>query len=169
MKNKPRIYRAKGDRWSREKAQLIGERLASMNSVTPSLVVEDARNPKSPLHECFDWDDGIAAEKWRLAQARNVINCIITYEPSKHGEDLEVRAFYHVAHPVESEETGCEEERVVRYAQIDEVQQRADFRAQVIAQAKAELNGWRERWKAYADVFGAVFRSIDEFDKGEAG
>lgn len=167
---KPRIYRAKGDRWSREKAQLIGERLASMGSVTPSSVVEDARDPKSPLHECFDWDDGIAAEKWRLAQARNVINCIITYEPSKQGEDLEVRAFYHVMHPAEVEPSDSEEEEiVVRYAQIDEVQQSADFRAQVIAQAKAELNGWRQRWKAYADVFGAVFRSIDEFDKGEAG
>lgn len=39
----------------------------------PVDVVEYARNPETALHECFEWDDGKAAEKFRLFQARQLI------------------------------------------------------------------------------------------------
>lgn len=39
----------------------------------PHAVVEFARNPRTALHESFEWDDGEAAEKYRLWQARHVI------------------------------------------------------------------------------------------------
>jgi hypothetical protein len=38
----------------------------------PLDVVEAARPAKAPLHPCFDWDDKIAAEKYRLQQARMI-------------------------------------------------------------------------------------------------
>ena len=41
--------------------------------LTPDAVVEDAKSPKSPLHEHFDWDDSVAAVKWRIEQARTLI------------------------------------------------------------------------------------------------
>jgi hypothetical protein len=41
--------------------------------ITPEQVVEVARDPSSPLHPLFVWDDGEAAEKYRLDQARGVI------------------------------------------------------------------------------------------------
>jgi hypothetical protein len=34
------------------------------------MVVEAARDPNSPLHSAFTWDDAEAAEQYRLAQAR---------------------------------------------------------------------------------------------------
>jgi len=36
-------------------------------------VVEDAKDPMSPLHNRFDWDNSIAGDKWRLHQARQLI------------------------------------------------------------------------------------------------
>lgn len=42
-------------------------------AVTPSLVVEAAKDEDSPLHECFIWDDAQAAQEYRLIQARRVI------------------------------------------------------------------------------------------------
>lgn len=36
-------------------------------------VVEAARNPASPLHACFEWADDVAAEGYRLEQARRLI------------------------------------------------------------------------------------------------
>jgi hypothetical protein len=41
--------------------------------VTPEALVEAARDPDSPAHPYFDWDDSVAAVKWRLAQATSMI------------------------------------------------------------------------------------------------
>lgn len=39
----------------------------------PEEVVEAARHPDSPLHSKFEWDDSVAAENYRLNQARTLI------------------------------------------------------------------------------------------------
>ena len=44
--------------------------------LNPKDVVREASNPKSPLHNWFDWDDNEASEKWRLHQARMLITTI---------------------------------------------------------------------------------------------
>ena len=45
-------------------------------SLTPEIVVEEAKSPKSPLHKAFDWSDTKAAKKWRLHQARQLIRAV---------------------------------------------------------------------------------------------
>jgi hypothetical protein len=45
--------------------------------LTPEKVVEYARKENSELHKGFEWDDSIAAGKFRKEQARHIINCII--------------------------------------------------------------------------------------------
>ncbi len=39
-------------------------------------VIDEARDPDSPLHTEFDWDDSVAAEKWRREQARELIRTV---------------------------------------------------------------------------------------------
>ena len=51
-------------------------KLAAKGTVTPSAVVESARKKTSPLHECFEWDDIKAGEKFRLTQARQMIRSV---------------------------------------------------------------------------------------------
>jgi len=60
-----------------EKAKLL-EAIAEENDgdLTPGAVVETARNPRHPLHQCFDWDDKSAAAKQRLATARQLISSV---------------------------------------------------------------------------------------------
>lgn len=41
--------------------------------VQPAAVVEAARDPESPLHDYFEWDDTAAAERYRLVQARHLL------------------------------------------------------------------------------------------------
>lgn len=41
--------------------------------LTADLVVEDAEDPDSPLHDAFEWDDENAAYNHRLTQARTLI------------------------------------------------------------------------------------------------
>lgn len=41
--------------------------------LSPAIVVDDARSSDSPLHEYFEWDDAVAAEKYRHVIARGLI------------------------------------------------------------------------------------------------
>lgn len=45
-------------------------------AITPDMVVEAARDPASPLHECFEWDDAAAAQAHRRDQARALLRSI---------------------------------------------------------------------------------------------
>lgn len=49
------------------------EKLGADALLTPEVVVEAARDPRSPLHTQFQWDDGLAGEAYRLQQARALI------------------------------------------------------------------------------------------------
>lgn len=39
-----------------------------------SRVIEEARNPSSPLHGLFEWDDEQAAKAYRYKAARDIVN-----------------------------------------------------------------------------------------------
>lgn len=57
----------------------------------PKIVVDEARDESSVLHEMFDWDDSSAAEKYRLNQAMHIITSVtVTYK------DKEVDVYYNV-------------------------------------------------------------------------
>lgn len=51
--------------------------LERSHRLTPSAVVEAARDAASPLHPLFEWDDDLAAEAYRLDQARAVIRTVL--------------------------------------------------------------------------------------------
>lgn len=55
--------------------------LEKKGRLTPRAVVEAARDPNSPMHACFEWDDSVAGDKWRIEQARRLIRTVrIVYE-----------------------------------------------------------------------------------------
>ncbi len=53
-------------------AELRG--LVKDNILDPAVVVSAARSENSPLHSYFTWDDGEAAEQFRLIEARKLIS-----------------------------------------------------------------------------------------------
>lgn len=82
-------------------AQKVGEEIKSLSGkdgdkpVKPQEIVEYARNNKaSELYKCFEWNDSLAAERYRLVQARNVVNSIIyvveTVEEGKEPQKVKV-------------------------------------------------------------------------------
>lgn len=44
--------------------------------LTSGDLVAAARNPDHPLHDMFEWDDTVAAEKYRIDQAREIIRSV---------------------------------------------------------------------------------------------
>lgn len=53
------------------------ERIESLyGSLTPENVLNASRSPNAVLHTLFEWDDNVAAEHYRLQQARTILNNI---------------------------------------------------------------------------------------------
>lgn len=74
------LFNADADRVASEIEQIGDE-------VTAAQIVEKARDSNSELHKCFEWDDSIAAEKYRLEQARYVLRVLIIKRPDESEND----------------------------------------------------------------------------------
>ena len=62
--------------------------------LTPGLVVIAAENPGHELHDRFEWDDSIAAARYRLTQAAAIIRSVkVTVERGPDKDPIRVRAF----------------------------------------------------------------------------
>jgi hypothetical protein len=54
--------------------QKVFDEISSIgDSYTLQQVVDKGRNKDTELHKCFEWNDTVAAEKYRCEQARHVI------------------------------------------------------------------------------------------------
>ncbi len=120
--------------------------------LTPEAVVDAARVKSCPLHKCFEWDDTEAAAAWRLHQARNLLRVCVQILPNdKAGTECKV----FVSLTPDREETGG------GYRLLTRVLSQADQRAQLLADALAELRVFQAKYEALtelADVFAAVRR-----------
>lgn len=61
---------------SKEKADYITSLADANGYISPSRVIEAARDPKSPIHTDFEWDIQAAAEQYWLDQARTLIRFV---------------------------------------------------------------------------------------------
>lgn len=153
------IYKAaKGSILTDEQAQTYGDHIAKTFSnghleVTPEDVLSDAKRKRSPLHNFFEWEDSVAAEKYRVQQARYMLRSIRVVVEKEAVE--ETRAFV----PVVIREPEKEPRKVyttVQYALSDE-----QLRQQTIEYALKQLENWRNRWNEYTELADAL-RAVDE-------
>jgi hypothetical protein len=110
--------------------------------LTPDLVIQDAKNPKSPLHDEFEWNDKAAAHQYRIEQARKVIQ---TYWVSVKTETTTVEVPYFVRDP----EAVNGEQGYVSNAVI---MKKPELAARVFMTETAKAHSYLNRAMAYADV-----------------
>ena len=61
--------------------------------LTTKAIVDESRESEAVLHGCFEWDDTVAAEKYRQHQAGDMVRCLVTIEKSDETDDpIVVRA-----------------------------------------------------------------------------
>lgn len=81
--------------------QPVRERLAQLEQthgrLTPNVVVNDAKQKKSPLHDLFPWDVEEAAQKYWLHRAREIIQSVRLV--SSNTETVRVDAPFYVRDP----------------------------------------------------------------------
>lgn len=65
-----------------QQAGVLCSRLEAEGRLTAKTLLDECRDENSPLHDEFEWNDGIAAEKYRENQARHIISCLVTVHES---------------------------------------------------------------------------------------
>lgn len=131
--------------------ELLRERMKG--ELTPRDVVDDARNPNSPLHSFFEWDDSAAAEEHRLGQARGLIRAVVAVYTRKNQPAIRTRAYVHIP-----------EGKTSHYRETSQAMSLSKTRNMVLQRAWTELQAWKRR---YADLkeFSDLVDVIDEVGK----
>ncbi len=148
MKTESRID-AKGVQEYGERLEILAEQ--DNDQIEPVVVVDDARNKLSPLHDLFEWDDSVAAHQHRLAHARLLIRSIEVVI-KRDGKKFQTRAFHNVII-----KRNDHTERA--YAAVERVMSEPELRQQVIEKALKELESWQRRYSEYKEL-GIVFTVI---------
>lgn len=89
-------------------------------ALTPKIVLDEARDPNHPLHGSFEWDDSVAGEKYRLGQARKLLQ--VRYKQEVGGEVRDLRAFM-VSRPTAAadDDPDAEERPDSEYVPVEEI------------------------------------------------
>jgi hypothetical protein len=119
-------------------------------TITPAIVLEAARKPKSPLHAHFLWEDGEAAEKYRLLQAANLIRRIKVEYMVGPERSVQIRAFHNVREEDESLTASG------TYASAEEVMATDTYRDQLMRQCLRDIRAFREKYAMLEEVAGVL-------------
>jgi 1,4-alpha-glucan branching enzyme len=141
-----------GEHLERLRAQCKGE-------LTPQDVLNDAKHNNSPLHSFFEWNDGDAAEKYRLQQARGLIRAVVAIYTSPDKPAVRQKAYVHIAEP-----------GAPHYRETGHAMSQKGTRDLVLKQAWQEFQSWRKRYetlKEFSDLFEVADKVADKLIKLE--
>lgn len=99
-------------------------------------VVNESRAENAVLHNCFEWNDEIAAEKYRKTQAEDIIRAIVVVNEEQK-EPVKVRAIVHVQSS---------------YQPISVVVNDKDKLSELLASALRELQAFRRKYESLASL-----------------
>lgn len=119
----------------------------------PADVVADAKNPNSPLHSYFEWNDGAAAEAYRLQQARGLIRSVVAIYTRPEEPAIRAKAFVHIP-----------EKGAPHYRSMPDALSKTKTRQLVLQRAWRELQAWRQRYRDLKE-FSALVDVIAEIEK----
>lgn len=147
-------------------ASTVGTVLESIEArdgnVTSQSFLEYSRPEDSATHSMFEWDDSIAAEKYRLRQAGAIINQLevkLVFENSPtHEAEIKVvpiKAFMNVSAKAPTE-AGV-------FINAVTVQQEDEYRKTVLQNALSELRAFQRKYSNFSE-FSKVFDAIKEIE-----
>lgn len=129
------------------------KKLGRGGSLTAESVVDAARDKASPLHTCFTWDNGKAAQKWRLHEARNLIRVYSTREMAKDEPDTD---HVFVSLRADRSEGG--------YRSLTRVLSDTELRQKLLADAFEDMRYFKTKYKRLSEL-NAVFSAMDAAER----
>lgn len=118
--------------------------------LTTKDIVDESRDESAALHKCFEWNNEIAAEKYRQKQAGDMIRCLVSVV--KHDDSdvpIAVRAI------VKTNE---------KYEPITVTMRSEEKTAVLLMDALNDIDRFKKKYAELSDL-SAVFNAMDEFEK----
>lgn len=134
--------------------QKIGEALETIaakagGKLTPPAIVDAARNRQHVLHKHFEWDDAVAAQSFRLDQARSIVSAI--HIISDETESGYTRGFLSI-----------HERDGTAYRTHAEVISSADLQSKVLAMAERDLLAFEARYRSLTDICNLIRKAREQ-------
>jgi hypothetical protein len=132
-------------------AQKVADEISEIgDSATPKEILDKARDSNTELHKCFTWDNDVAAERWRLQQARQIVCCLVVKETEDEEAEGKpaIRMFYKTEHSEGYKPTAF----ILR--DQDEYQK-------LLKRAYAEMKAFSEKYRTLSEL-ETVFEAIDQ-------
>lgn len=108
---------------------------------TLSDVVEKARDSRSEMHNCFEWDDSIAGQKYRESQAGNMIRQLVIVRGNEDKpEKTNIRVFI---------STG---KRDNTYTSTRLIMKKQDEYEALLERALAELRAFKQKYSILSEL-----------------
>jgi len=124
----------------------VMDRLAEENRLNAPDLVNESRPENAPLHPEFEWDDSVAAEKWREEQASALIRHLVV-RIEANDQEYPTRQYFMV------------QKELNTYEPIQVILRDEDKTAMLLEQAKRELQAFKAKYaglKELADVIKAI-------------
>ena len=127
--------------------QKIGEALEKIGgadgTLEPEAVVEAARPKRHVLHQFFEWRDDVAAEAYRLDQARRIVRCIRIVAEDDGPSRL---AYVSITDRTQGR----------RYVPTSALIDNTRLQLQVLEAAERDLLAWERRYRDLTDLCDLV-------------
>ena len=132
-------------------AKDVMDQLSAEGRLSPMDLVEASRPEDAPLHNEFEWNDTIAAQKWRERTGRIMIASIVVTQEAEE-EEKPIRAYFNI-------ERGTHEYIPTEVIFSDEAK-----RERLLDIAKRELLSFKSKYQSLTELAG-VMDAIDEVMK----
>ena len=144
---------------SAEKVALHLQKLEEeKGSVTREDFLDSARPEDSEMHKLFEWDDSIAAEKYRLEQSNKIIHSIkITVKEQEDKEPVTMSAFV-IPGYTEGKAVGPKG----GYINIRKAVDNVDTRAEILNDARKSTRWFMDKYRAITEL-SEVISAMEDF------
>lgn len=154
-----------------DQAQPLGELLESLGE---SYTLEDAvnaiRDDDHELHDLVEWNDGVAAERWRCQQMHHHIRTLKVVVISEAGDTGETVTRDRAFHSVVVDREGDDAPRRA-FVSLNRIAEEPELLGQWIGDAWRGLLAWRRMWESrqgFMYSFKPVCDAIEALE-GEMG
>lgn len=115
------------------------EHLRSQAELTPAVIVADAKNPRSPLHKYFEWNDTDAAKKYRRVQVSTLTGRLVR----PNGRKVYIRV-------------GASDASPAHFDLVTRVLRNPELRRPLARRALQQLGNWETRYADFPELREAI-------------
>lgn len=156
------VYKYKIDGFIKTPAEVTGKICKDLidkeGSVTPKRLVEVSKSKSAPLHNEFEWNNTLAAAKYREEQARQIIKNIVIMEVSEGEAEPK-----HVKCWVNSDRAFVPtDEKLHRYVTIETAMSNYDWKENLIKTAKQDMASFIAKYKRLSEL-SKIINDMKEF------